>query len=68
VRKHIKEKEEAEKAGRVIVDAKVVRSTRKMRVDEKSDKPATGIRGWFSRLQTMAEEAQREAQRRKKDK
>ena len=68
VRNRIKAKEEAEKAGRVIVDAKVVRSaTRKMRVEEK-EKPKTGIRGWFERLQKMAEEAQREAQRRKKDK
>ncbi len=64
IRKHIKEKEDAEKAGAVIVDnppsddpppAGKVR-----RKDPEPEKPQGGLAGWLSKLQKKAEEMQKE--------
>lgn len=71
VRDHIKEREEAEKAGRVIVDA-----GRKfkgggggggsqVKRPVPSDKPKGGLMGWLADLQARAEQVRREADKRK---
>jgi YidC/Oxa1 family membrane protein insertase len=68
IRKHIKEKEEAEKSGVVIVDPPKGTKDRELppkggvrRVEPK--KPEGGLGGWFARLQQRAEQIQREAQK-----
>jgi len=63
IRDHIKEREEAEKAGRIFVEG-----TKKMgrKKDEdngapkKASGPKTGLAGWIERLQSRADELQRE--------
>jgi YidC/Oxa1 family membrane protein insertase len=76
IRKHIKDKEEAEKAGRIIVDAKPTRGSKRRRDDD--DTGGTGVRrsgggpkkpggvmGWLADLQAKAEQVRREAEKRK---
>lgn len=67
IRKHIQEKEEAEKAGRIIVDAKPTRAGK--RREKEAPKPVKkgGVMGWIAELQAKAEEVRREAERRGKD-
>jgi YidC/Oxa1 family membrane protein insertase len=74
IRKHIKEREEAEKAGRVIVDAgkKFKAGGGKSGPDSlglgaKPKKPGGGggIMGWFTGLQDRAEQMRRELDKRK---
>jgi membrane protein insertase Oxa1/YidC/SpoIIIJ len=61
IRDHIKERDEAERAGRVFVDAKPTRGAR--RKDKKDEPPQkkTGIMGWLADLQARAEEIRRQA-------
>lgn len=70
IRDHIKQKEEDEKAGKIIVDAP--RGMKKKRDDDntggpmaklKGPKPApkTGLAGWMQQLKEKAEQLQREA-------
>jgi YidC/Oxa1 family membrane protein insertase len=72
IRDHIKEREEAEKAGKVIVDAKPTRNKR--RGDEgpggvgaKKTPPAPkgGLAGWLAGLQDKAEQIRREAEKKR---
>jgi YidC/Oxa1 family membrane protein insertase len=66
VRKHIKEREEAEKAGRIIIDAPATRASR--RGDggtPKKDPPKKA--GWLADLQAKAEQIVRDAERRKNE-
>jgi YidC/Oxa1 family membrane protein insertase len=67
IRRHIKQKEEEEKKTRVIIDAKPTRQGKQKQKDD-SSKPAR--QGWlgsmWSRLQEMAEEARREAEKKGK--
>jgi YidC/Oxa1 family membrane protein insertase len=65
IRDHIKQREEAEKAGRVFVDAKPTRGARRKDKDKKDDPPKkkTGIMGWFANLQARAEEIRRQAEK-----
>jgi YidC/Oxa1 family membrane protein insertase len=68
VRKHIKDREEAEKAGKIIVDAGPTRKNK--RDDTKKKEPpkkTTGIAGFLANLQTKAEQVVREAEQRKKN-
>jgi YidC/Oxa1 family membrane protein insertase len=69
VRDHIKQKDEAEKAGRIIVDAKPTRAGKrnKDRKDIEEAPKKRGILGWVAELQAKAEEIRREAERRGKD-
>jgi YidC/Oxa1 family membrane protein insertase len=68
IRKHLKEQEEAENAGKVIVDAPVTRGSKQAHRNTPAPQPkAGGIGGWFASLQQKAEEIQREVERRKKD-
>jgi YidC/Oxa1 family membrane protein insertase len=68
IRDHIKEREEAEKAGRIIVDAKPTRaSKRKERQEPPKQQKSGGVMGWIADLQAKAEEIRREAERRGKD-
>ncbi len=62
IRDHIKEREEAEKAGRVYVDAgKKFGSARSASGAKVSpEKPAGGITAWFANLQAKAEQMRRE--------
>src|SRR3954464_14781648 len=55
IRAHIKEHEEAEKAGKVIVDASPKSRNRPKKVDP-PDKPAGGIAGFLAKLQERAEQ------------
>jgi membrane protein insertase Oxa1/YidC/SpoIIIJ len=68
VRDHIKQKEEAEKAGRVIVDpGRKHRGSgggQAKKAGTDSEKPR-GIWGWFADLQERAEQIRREAEKRK---
>ncbi len=67
IRDHIKQREEAEKAGRVIVDAGKKYGGRDK--GPPSDKRAVakgGIGGWLANLQERAEQLRRDAQRREK--
>ena len=65
IRDHIKQREEAEKAGRVFVDTKPTRAAR--RKDERDDPPkkSTGpvarFMGWLAELQQRAENIRRQA-------
>jgi YidC/Oxa1 family membrane protein insertase len=69
IRDHVKQQEEAERAGRVLVDAPASRSAKRLAKDEK-DKPQTpprsGLMGWLANLQRKAEEMRHETERRKK--
>jgi YidC/Oxa1 family membrane protein insertase len=69
VRDHIKKKDDAEKAGKVIVDAgKKFKGggtpPPKKKKGPDGDKPR-GIMGWFAELQERAEQIRREAEKRK---
>jgi len=70
IRDHIKEREEAEKSGKVFVDAgkKFGSGGGGKGAITKSDKPAGGLGGWLSSLQQRAEQLTREADRTKRRK
>ena len=65
IRDHIKQREEAEKAGRVFVDTKPTRASK--RKDEKDEPPKktngliARVMGWFAELQQRAEDIRRQA-------
>jgi YidC/Oxa1 family membrane protein insertase len=65
IRDHIKQREEAEKAGRVFVETKATRAAR--RKDDIDEPPAkkTGVMGWLAALQQRAEELRDQADKRK---
>ena len=67
IRKHIKEREEAEKANKVIVDAKPTRGARRRdrdRAERQPEPPKKGLMAWLADLQAKAEQVRREQQRR----
>jgi YidC/Oxa1 family membrane protein insertase len=73
IRDHIKQREEAEKAGRIIVDAAPTRASKRRDDDgpgslskrgKTPPKPAGGLGGWWADLQEKVEQAKREAERR----
>ncbi|HEV7298680.1 MAG TPA: YidC/Oxa1 family insertase periplasmic-domain containing protein [Tepidisphaeraceae bacterium] len=72
IRKHIKQKEEAEAAAAVVIDIPDKKDDRRdpppkggvRRVEP--TKPAGGLGGWFANLQARAEELKREAEKRKR--
>ncbi|HEV8377504.1 MAG TPA: YidC/Oxa1 family insertase periplasmic-domain containing protein [Tepidisphaeraceae bacterium] len=67
IRDHIKEREEAEKGGKIIVDAKPTRASKKLdRNDPQQPKKKGGFMGFLADLQKKAEELQREADRHKR--
>jgi YidC/Oxa1 family membrane protein insertase len=72
VRKHIKEREAAEKAGVVIVDGPPKDDRPPTggvrRKQPQPDKPSGGLGGWITRLQEKAEQMQKEQTRRGKKK
>ncbi|MGE5609542.1 MAG: YidC/Oxa1 family insertase periplasmic-domain containing protein [Bacillota bacterium] len=64
VRDHIQAQEEAEKAGKVIIDAKATRASRRHAREERTEAPkATGLAGLFARLQAKAEEMRGEMEK-----
>ncbi|HSV15853.1 MAG TPA: hypothetical protein VLI90_16440, partial [Tepidisphaeraceae bacterium] len=62
-------REEAEKAGRVFVETKATRASKRRDKDEppKKQQKQGGIKGFLADLQAKAEEVRREAERRGKD-
>ena len=68
VRDHIKAKEEAEKAGRVIVEAKPTRASRRLAREDTGEPKKTGIAGWLAQLQDRAEALRRNSGKKDKDK
>jgi YidC/Oxa1 family membrane protein insertase len=72
IRAHIKEREEAEKAGRIFVDAP--KAMKKKRDDDgdspmtKPKPPKTGPGGWLQRLQAKADELKNQAEKDQKKK
>jgi YidC/Oxa1 family membrane protein insertase len=68
IRNHIKQREEAEKAGRIIIDSPPTRGSKRKRDETPRDKQKTsGISAWIENLQAKFEQAKREAERRAKD-
>jgi YidC/Oxa1 family membrane protein insertase len=75
IRDHINRQQEAEKAGKVLVDVKPTRASRRGRDDEggsaargpgkKPSKPSGGLGGWIADLQAKAEEMRRASDRKK---
>ncbi len=72
IRAHIKQQEELEKAGKIIVDAP--KSMKKKRDDDssgggggkrppKTPKPQGGFKGWLAEIQAKAEEIKRQAEK-----
>jgi YidC/Oxa1 family membrane protein insertase len=64
IRDHIKQREEAEKAGRVIVDAKPTREGKRLARDRggAASEPAkrTGLAGWWAEIQDKVEQARQQ--------
>jgi YidC/Oxa1 family membrane protein insertase len=69
IRKHIKEKEEAEKDGRVIVDARPTRASKQTKRGEPQapEAPRGGLAGLLKNLQDKAEQIRQDAQRQGRD-
>ena len=72
IRDHIKEREEAEKAGKVIVDAKPTRNKRRdddgpggIGTKKKGPAPKGGLGGWLADLQAKAEAMRRDADKKR---
>ncbi len=65
IRDHIKQKEEEEKAGKVIIDAPATRASKQRQGDKKPEAKKTGLAGLIQNLQNRAEELKREAEKRK---
>ncbi|HVT87351.1 MAG TPA: YidC/Oxa1 family insertase periplasmic-domain containing protein [Tepidisphaeraceae bacterium] len=67
IRDHLKQREEAEKAGRVIIDAKPTRASKQLQNDDKDKdvKKKTGLAGWWQQLLEQAEQVKRDAEKRK---
>lgn len=68
VRDHIKAQEEAERAGKVIVDAKATRGAKKHARADQPDQPKGGLRGWLAHLQKRTEQMRDEADKKKRPK
>ena len=70
IRKHIKDKEEQERGGKVIVDARPTRGSKQSKRDESPDRdvPKGGLMGWLANLQEKAEQLRNEGERGKKPK
>ncbi|MGH7177624.1 MAG: YidC/Oxa1 family insertase periplasmic-domain containing protein [Tepidisphaeraceae bacterium] len=69
IRKHIRQRDEAEKAGRIIVDpGKKKGGPESKRSAAEPTKPRGGLSGWISGLQERADQLRREADRRGRDK
>jgi YidC/Oxa1 family membrane protein insertase len=65
IRDHIKARDEAEKAGKIIIDAPPTRGNkRKKELKEPEKKPGGKIAGWLADLQAKAEQVRRDAERR----
>jgi membrane protein insertase Oxa1/YidC/SpoIIIJ len=69
IREHIKRKEEQDKANRVIIDAKPTRQGKQNQKQDKSSREptkATGLAGWWMKMQDKVEQMRREAERKAK--
>jgi membrane protein insertase Oxa1/YidC/SpoIIIJ len=71
IRDHIKERDEAEKAGKIIVDAPPTRGNKRNKkggdFKKAAPKKAGGIAGFLAEMQARLEQSRREAERRGKD-
>src|SRR5579884_3661283 len=68
VRDHIRQKEEAEKAGKVFVETKPTRASRRGKNEPPDVTPKRGLAGWWANLLAQAEQVKNEADRRGKRK
>jgi YidC/Oxa1 family membrane protein insertase len=68
IRDHIKKRDEEEKAGKIIIDAKPTRASKKLDRDRNDPPPKKkgGIMGFLADLQKKAEDLQRDANRQKR--
>jgi YidC/Oxa1 family membrane protein insertase len=66
IRDHIKQREEAEKAGKVIVDAKPTRASKRLDRTEPQPKKKGGFMGFLADLQKKAQDLQRENDKQKR--
>lgn len=65
IRDHIKQKEEAEKAGKIIIDAPPTRGSKRNKDEKKPlEKKVGGLGKWLADLQAKVEEIRRDAERR----
>ena len=64
IRAHIKQHEEAEKEGKIIVDATPNPRNRSKKIEARPE-PKTGLAGWLARLQERAEQMRVETDKRK---
>jgi len=68
VRDHIRQREEAEKAGKVFVETKPTRASRRGKNEPPEEPKKRGIMGWWANLLAQAEQVKNEADRRGKRK
>jgi YidC/Oxa1 family membrane protein insertase len=69
IRDHLREQEEAEKEGKVIVDAPTTRAGRRLSQDKREQPaPKKGLAGWLESLKAKAEQMQRESEKKNKKK
>ncbi len=66
IRDHLKAQEEAEKAGRVLVDAKPTRRGKMLKDEAHPAKKPGGLMGWLASLQERAEQIRREQEKKGK--
>jgi membrane protein insertase Oxa1/YidC/SpoIIIJ len=65
IRDHIKQRDEAEKAGKIIIDAPPTRGSKRKKNDkDDAPKKTGGIAGFMANIQAKVEEVRREAERR----
>jgi len=66
IRDHIKQREEAEKSGKIIVDAKPTRASKRLDRVESQPKKKGGFMGWLAELQKKADDLRRESDKQKR--
>ncbi len=64
IRDHIKARDEAEKSGKIIIDAPATRNSKRKKDDKEPDKKPGKLGGWLADMQAKVEQIRREAQRR----
>ncbi|HEX4123940.1 MAG TPA: membrane protein insertase YidC, partial [Tepidisphaeraceae bacterium] len=66
IREHIKQRDEAEKAGRVFVETKPTRASKMKEKDKKDNTKKSKLGRWLGDLQARAEQMQKDSERSKK--
>ncbi len=66
IRRHIKEREERDKANKVIVDVKPTRQGKQSKKQGPAESKSGCLGGWWSNLQQKAEDLRRDAEKKKR--